>query len=101
MLRMTDQAAAAIVSACRAHRIPSSGGLRIAPIDGPEPDTATRSLFIDFVDDAAPSDTRVHRGDASVLLADGVERLLADQVLDIDGGAKPPQLVVRDADARS
>jgi hypothetical protein len=100
MLRITEHAAAAIVSACRAQSIPPAGGLRIAPIDGPEPDTATRSLFVDFVDDAEPSDTRVHQGDASVLLADGVERLLADQVLDIDGGAKPPQLVVRDATLR-
>jgi hypothetical protein len=94
MLEITPHAASVIAAECDAREVPDTGGLRIAPKKAVE-DGARRSLVIAFVARPQPSDVVVQEGDATVFLAEGVDRLVGERVLDADDGGSPPHLVLR------
>jgi hypothetical protein len=95
MLHITDLAATAIASACHAQHLPGEGGVRIMPRPSDGAATSIGSLVVHFVERPQPTDTVVCEREANVFLADGVDRVVAGRVLDIDGGVTPPQLVLR------
>jgi hypothetical protein len=95
MLRITDRAATAIASACHAQHLPDEGGVRIMPRPSDADTLSIGSLVVHFVERAQPADTVVRERDATVFLADGVDLVVANRVLDVDGGVTPPQLVLR------
>lgn len=94
MLEITPHAASVIAAECNAREVPDTGGLRIAPKAAAHDDT-TRSLVIAFVAQPQPSDVVVQAGDATVFLAEGVDRMVGERVLDADDGGNPPHLVLR------
>lgn len=99
MIEITQHAASVIATECAVREVPDSGGLRIAPKSAVHNGTP-RSLVIEFVPRPQPSDIVVREGDATVFLADGVDHLVGERVLDTeDGEARPgggpPRLVLR------
>ncbi|HEY3674108.1 MAG TPA: hypothetical protein VGN51_24460 [Acidimicrobiia bacterium] len=94
MLEITQHAASVIAAECGVREVPATGGLRIAPKASAD-DGKARSLGIAFVASPQPSDTVVHAGEATVFLAEGVERMVGERVLDAEDGASPPHLVLR------
>lgn len=94
MMQITQHAASVITTECGARDVPETGGLRIAPKTSVN-DGKVRSLVIEFVARPQPSDTILHEGDATVFLAEGVEGIVGARVLDAEGDATPPQLVLR------
>jgi Fe-S cluster assembly iron-binding protein IscA len=93
MISITTRAASAIADTCDSRIVPD-GGLRIArkalTQDGPKP-----TLVVEFVDRPRSDDVVVRSGDARVFLADGVEELIGERVLDADSNAVPPRFVLR------
>jgi hypothetical protein len=105
MMEITQHAASIIATECAVREVPDSGGLRIAPKTAVHDGTA-RTLVIEFVPRPQPSDTVLREGDATVFLADGVDHLVGERVLDAeDGGTRPgggaPRLVLRARPAAS
>ncbi len=94
MLEITERAATLIAEACNVQELPEAGGLRISRKSADHHDEAV-SLVVAFVDRPQASDTALQAGPATVLLAEGVERLVATRVLDVKRSGLPPSLVLR------
>ncbi len=93
-LQITSDAVSAIVEHCEAREVPDTGGLRIMQ-KASATEGSVRSLVIQFVAQPQPSDIVLREGDANVFLAEGVEPIVGERVLDAKGSGTPPQLVLR------
>jgi hypothetical protein len=92
MLSITTRAASAIADTCDSRIVPD-GGLRIARkalTQGSKP-----TLVVEFVDRPRSDDVIVRSGEARVFLADGVEELIGEGILDAESKAVPPRFVLR------
>jgi Fe-S cluster assembly iron-binding protein IscA len=93
VLSITTRAASAIADTCDAQIVPD-GGLRIARKKATQ-DSSKPTLVVEFVDRPRSDDVIVRSGDAKVFLADGVEELIGERILDAENNVVPPRFVLR------
>jgi hypothetical protein len=93
MLSITTRAASAIAGTCDPRIVPD-GGLRIVR-KAPTQEVPRPKLVVEFVDRPRSDDVIVRSGDAKVFLADGVEEVIGERILDADSNAVPPRFVLR------
>jgi hypothetical protein len=94
MLEITDVAATAIARECAKRKLPATAGVRIYP-RRTKNDACVEALVVEYVASPEDDDVVIHRGDAGVFLACGVDEIIGARVLDVQRVASPPQLLLR------